>query len=230
VPRPPRFTDELTGTEREAYAELVAHLRTPPAGLRWYRDCGRVVSRIVGDRAAYGANRVERLAEALDLSTATLYKPARFAAEFTADDVTELDRLGLSWTVVSFAFSLPTSDRMDFLRKAARENWTAQKTRFAAQQRTGGPKLKGRPRKRVESRGPLLDLAELLRRTQAWREHVAAAWAADGEGSDLAELKAMVAAGLDDTTKRRLTELKAELRGLAREARHLQHALCELVP
>jgi hypothetical protein len=152
--------------------EVLAIRRILAGGLKSLvsrRDLGEQVALLSQDSkvAVRGSGWLQKLAEEVDKSTATLTKAKQFYLDYSAAEAANLDALGIRWAAVDRVLSLPDKkERLRLLKEAKKNNTSSDDVRLVAREKKANIRGGGRPRKAPNSHGPQSDLVELGRKLE----------------------------------------------------------------
>jgi hypothetical protein len=171
------------------------------------------------------------VAEALQVSEATLNKCLQFRRGYKKEDLPELKALGVGWGLLTVALGIRNKrQRHALLGRAVREKWGGRALQREVQ-RLNGSWRGGGPRRKERGHGLLPDLAELAGLTRRWLEFHDRAWAPGRKGYARALRQAAKAGrpGVRRALEQALESL-AELRKRCRAAGRAVKALRDKLP
>src|SRR5262249_14331941 len=113
--------------------------------------------------------------------------------------------------------------RHQLLRESKEKGWAERELQRAVQQLKGSKRGGGRPRKQIQSQGPLADAAELVRLTETWLDFHEHLWSRT-EASDALGMDAHAFDNLRLLLEQAAFRLK-QLQASARHARSLAESL-----
>jgi len=120
-----------------------------------------------------------QVARLLGKSESTLNKALQFRRSYQADELPELERLGVGWSRLTVALAVKDKQkRHRLLKRAKQEGWDNRSLQRQLQQPRGGSRGGGRPRREPEGHGLVPDTAELVRLTEVWGDFFSKVWVA----------------------------------------------------
>lgn len=155
-------------------SKLRTALDVPKSGLIWYYNVGRCVDEL--NKASKYSKRSERLktvARKLRYSRASLHRALKFAKSYS---VSEIDAIGLPWTVVRVLLAVKTEMRNELQQLASKNRWSARKLQREINARRG--KLEPRGGRKRQRKGVREDLMRLAAAAREWQGLATDVWPA----------------------------------------------------
>jgi hypothetical protein len=233
-----RFLVALDEDELRHFARLERLLGKRADDLRWHWRFGRCVRGLRGGRGRFPSGRelISDLARALNCSDGLLYKSLVFAERFPNEAaLTELEALGLRWSLVAASFALEEKHRpRDVLQRAHDERWTQDRMRQEVRRLRGAPgHVSGREPRGLDRKAPEAELHGLVLRAQEWNRYVESAWLGKEEASKErppapSHLETLAAQGVSEELRGLFVDAARALQNTVRLATRLRGALRRL--
>jgi len=160
----------LSDAEKEKFHKLEELIKNTGDDLTLHRAVGKFVT----DSGLLKKVNMRMLSWACGFaSDSSLGKKVRLAKDFTADKIKQLQAWGVPLGAVQDTVKLRDAEkRWAILKDAGANHWTAADVRRLLKSTVDSPHpYGGRPRKKLQSHGPEVDLEELVGLTTTWLEH-----------------------------------------------------------
>jgi hypothetical protein len=231
-PSRPRPVATALNPRRPEVRQLARLFRHRPLSLRDHHRAGELLLQLRDDPEVASTQgwRAE-VAEALQVSVATLNKCLQFRDRYPKGELSELERMRVGWGLLTVALAVEDRrQRHALLRRAVEEEWGGRALQREVQ-RLNGRWRGGGGRRKERGHGLLPDLAELAGLTRRWLEFHEAVWA-PGQKGCARELRRMTKEARHGV--RRALEgalgAVAEVRKRCREAERAVKALRDKLP
>jgi len=180
------FRRKLEPKRQEVFDQLCKHIEQKRTCLAWYHKLGMLVENLIpaGVENEGRINWLEKPAGVLGLSLSLLQKAVRFYGEYpTHQEVEELQKMGVDWTKLYFAFAVADKEaRHKLLSDSMSLGWTTRELRFEVQRQYPSKRrgTGGRRGKQLMMFGPANTLREMKRVTSGWLKFHNQVWDSEG--------------------------------------------------